>query len=181
MNERTPLTQRCWPTTPNIVGCYMLRPFAHPIVVLLRVFETGQTFSYVHANGATTPNIVGPTMLEIIWKKRVIAVIDATFAVAKWKPERNSDLYHNGIRTLDLCDTGEALYQFCQQELTSQLGAGRWIGLLQTRERMMMKLKLRPFVRLFALSFTREWENKVCTCMGDRGWEKGGFVKAVRK
>ena len=36
----------------------MLRPFAHPIVVLLRVvgsdcskFETGQTFSYVHANG----------------------------------------------------------------------------------------------------------------------------------
>ena len=23
-------TQHCWPTTPNIVGCYMLRPFAHP-------------------------------------------------------------------------------------------------------------------------------------------------------
>ena len=22
-------TQHCWPTTPNIVGCYMLRPFAH--------------------------------------------------------------------------------------------------------------------------------------------------------
>ena len=21
----------CWPTTPNIVGCYMLRPFAHPV------------------------------------------------------------------------------------------------------------------------------------------------------
>ena len=43
--------------------------------------------------GATTPNIVGPTMLEIIWKKRVIAVIDATFAVAKWKPERNPDFF----------------------------------------------------------------------------------------
>ena len=79
---------------------------------------------------ATTPNIVGPTMLEIIWKNRVIAVVDATFAVAEWKPERNSDLYHNGIRTLDLCDTGAALYQLSQQELTSQLGAGRWIGLL---------------------------------------------------
>ena len=23
-------TRHCWPTTPNIVGCYMLRPFAHP-------------------------------------------------------------------------------------------------------------------------------------------------------
>ena len=32
-----------------------------------------------------------------------------TFAVAKRKPERISGLY--GIRTLDLCDTGAALYQ----------------------------------------------------------------------
>ena len=34
-------TQHCWPTTPNIVGCYMLRPFAHPVaccLMLLRVF-----------------------------------------------------------------------------------------------------------------------------------------------
>ena len=23
--------QHCWPTTPNIVGCYMLRPFVHPV------------------------------------------------------------------------------------------------------------------------------------------------------
>ena len=23
--------QHCWPTTPNIIGCYMLRPFAHPV------------------------------------------------------------------------------------------------------------------------------------------------------
>ena len=33
-------TQHCWPTTPNIVGCYMLRPFAHPVAccwMLLRV------------------------------------------------------------------------------------------------------------------------------------------------
>ena len=33
-------TQHCWPTTPNIVGCYMLRPFAHPVGccwMLLRV------------------------------------------------------------------------------------------------------------------------------------------------
>ena len=32
-------TQHCSPTTPNIVGCYMLLPFAHPVAcccVLLR-------------------------------------------------------------------------------------------------------------------------------------------------
>ena len=51
-------TQHCWPTTPNIVGCYMLRPFAHPVAccwMLLRVccakFEAGQTFQ------PTTPKI----------------------------------------------------------------------------------------------------------------------------
>ena len=34
--------QHYWPTTPNIVGCYMLRPFAHLVVcccVLLGVAE----------------------------------------------------------------------------------------------------------------------------------------------
>ena len=33
-------TQHCWPTTPNTVGCYMLRSFAHPVTccwMLLRV------------------------------------------------------------------------------------------------------------------------------------------------
>ena len=32
--------KHCWPTTPNIVGCYKLRPFAHPVSccwMLLRV------------------------------------------------------------------------------------------------------------------------------------------------
>ena len=43
----------------------------------------------------------------------IISVIYATFAVAERKPEKNSGLY--GIRTLDLCDTGAALYQLSQQ------------------------------------------------------------------
>ena len=33
-------TQHCWPTTPNIVACYMLHLFAHPVAccwMLLRV------------------------------------------------------------------------------------------------------------------------------------------------
>ena len=39
----------------------------------------------------------------------IIAVIYTTFTVGKRKPEKNSGLY--GIRTLDPCDTGAALYQ----------------------------------------------------------------------
>ena len=45
---------------------------------------------------------------RIIWRK-IIAVIYTTYAAGKRKPEKNSGLY--GIRTLDLCDTGAALYQ----------------------------------------------------------------------
>jgi len=36
---------------------------------------------------------------EVLNDKKIIAVKDATFAVAKRKPEKNSGLY--GIRTLD--------------------------------------------------------------------------------
>ena len=51
---------------------------------------------------------------------------DATFAVAKRKPEKwNPGLY--GIRTLDVCDTGAALLPI---ELTNQPGAVLWINLL---------------------------------------------------
>ena len=53
-------TDATWPTTPNIVGRYILRPFVHPVAcccVLLGVvkFEADQTFSYVQTD-ATTPN-----------------------------------------------------------------------------------------------------------------------------
>ena len=47
-------TQHCWPTTPKIDGCYMLRPFAHLVAccwMLLRSVWTGQIFQ------PTTPNI----------------------------------------------------------------------------------------------------------------------------
>ena len=44
-------TQHCLPTTPNIVGCYTLRPLAHPVASCWAKFETGQTFQ------PTTPNI----------------------------------------------------------------------------------------------------------------------------
>ena len=46
-------------------------------------------------------HIFPTTFLEI--------AVYATFAVGKGKPEKNSGL--SGIRTLDLCDTGAALYQ----------------------------------------------------------------------
>ena len=54
----------------------------------------------------------------IIWRK-IIAVIYATYAAVKRKPEKNSGLY--GIWSLDLCSAVPI-------KLTSRLGAGRWIG-----------------------------------------------------
>ena len=57
---------------------------------------------------------------------KIIAVIYATFAVVKRKPEKttttttkNSGLY--GIRTLDLCDTGSALYLLRKQASWEQV------------------------------------------------------------
>ena len=66
------------------------------------------------------------------------------------KARKNSGLY--GIRTLDLCDTGAALLPV---ELTSQLGAGRWIGCVHTVEKeaellielIPLRFRLSPCVR----------------------------------
>ena len=32
-------TQHCWPITPKIVGCYVLRPFAHPVACCCMFFK----------------------------------------------------------------------------------------------------------------------------------------------
>ena len=77
-------TQHCWLTTPNIIGCYMLPPFAYPFAcccVLLEVvvqsrFETGQTFS--DAQTDTTGAIhstkisgnLSPKLNESVWSNR---------------------------------------------------------------------------------------------------------------
>ena len=63
-------TQHSWPSSPNIVGCYMLRPFAYTVAYCWELlhcakFETSQTFSHVQMH-ETTPNIVGPTMLGVV-------------------------------------------------------------------------------------------------------------------
>ena len=46
---------------------------------------------------------------EELYEKKIIEVISATFAVARRKPWKKLGLH--GIRTLDLCNTGAALYQ----------------------------------------------------------------------
>ena len=55
--------------------------------------------------------------------KKIIAVANTTFAVAKRKPEKKFRLVRD--RTLDLCDTGAALEP---TELTSQLGLAIWLA-----------------------------------------------------
>ena len=42
-------------------------------------------------------------------RKKIIAVIDTTYAVVKRKPEKNQAC--TGFEPYDLCDTGAALYQ----------------------------------------------------------------------
>ena len=53
----------------------------------------------------------------------IIAVIYATKAVAKRKPEKNSGL--NGIQTHDLCDTGAVLFQCPEYQTNSDC---RYVG-----------------------------------------------------
>ena len=50
-------TQHCWPTTPNIVGCYMLRPFAHPVACCCAKFQTLCNNIQQHATGGQTDAI----------------------------------------------------------------------------------------------------------------------------
>ena len=65
----------CWPETPNVVGWYMLRPFAHPVhlrkqskigyniipvACCCAKFETGETLSYVQRDGPTMLGVVAP-------------------------------------------------------------------------------------------------------------------------
>ena len=68
-------TQHCWPTTPNIVGCYMLRPFAHPYAccwMLLRVAPQSLKPVILLARCKraqhclpTSPNIVGSCFVRL--------------------------------------------------------------------------------------------------------------------
>ena len=53
------------------------------------------------------------SLKAVLNRRKILAVICATEAVAKGKPERNSDL--NGFRTHDLCDAGAVLYQLSYQ------------------------------------------------------------------
>ena len=60
-------TQHCWPTTPNFVGCYMLRPFAHPVAcwwMLLRV--VAQSLKPVKGWGQT--DVTTPNTLRACWQ-----------------------------------------------------------------------------------------------------------------
>ena len=43
-------TQNCWPTTSKIVGCYMLRPFAHPVACCCMLFRKVWNRSNFSAN-----------------------------------------------------------------------------------------------------------------------------------
>ena len=66
-------TQHCWPTTPNIIGCYMLHSFAHPVACCwMLLCVVAQSLKPVNFYQPTTPshsssNIVGATHAHYAW------------------------------------------------------------------------------------------------------------------
>ena len=60
-------TQHCWPTTPNIVRCYMLRPFAHPVaccwMLLSVVAQSLKPVKLFSQQLPTLPTMLGPRTL----------------------------------------------------------------------------------------------------------------------
>ena len=67
-------TQRCWPTTPSIFRCYMLRPFAHLVhvvvcccVLLVVVAQSLRRSNVIQVQtDGTTPSIVGLKIWELL-------------------------------------------------------------------------------------------------------------------
>ena len=87
-----------------------------------------------------------------------------TFAVAKRKPKKNSGLYR--IWPLQYpCST-------LPIKLTSQLGAGRWVGSLYNHERMMMKLWIYMY------------ENHICELRSEElneGWSSQLYMQLLQQ
>ena len=53
----------------NTVGCYMLRPFAHPVACCCMLRVVGSCCIRLHTTAntdATSPNTVGPTILGAV-------------------------------------------------------------------------------------------------------------------
>ena len=84
-------TQHCWPTTPNIFGCYMLRLFAHPLpfcCVLLGVVAQILKPVKLLATSKRTQKL--PTMLGVVGQQCCVclhgALVDFLFySIVIWK------------------------------------------------------------------------------------------------
>ena len=99
-------TQHCWPTTPNILGCYMLRPVCTPCCMLLRVvgkccakFKTGQTLNHVQTD-ATTPNIVGRRVGSCFVRSQVALNYTDRAKLDRYLRTRAGDSW---LKTLKVC------------------------------------------------------------------------------
>ena len=72
-------TQHCWPTTPNIVRCYMLRPFAHPVaccwMLLSVVAQSLKPVKLFSQQLPTLPTMLGPRTLITHGLQRLMGCI----------------------------------------------------------------------------------------------------------
>ena len=83
----------------NIVGCYMLRPFAHPVACCCAKFETGQTLQ------PTTPNIS-----FVPWSPKRSATMLDPFAQLFQHCSGATHAHYAWItKTYELCSSHDAL------------------------------------------------------------------------
>ena len=80
----------------------------------------------------------------------IIAVIDTTWAVVKWKPEKNSCL--NGIRTHDLCDTIAVLYRYRRLMGSNPVQAWIFSGFNFTTAQVVYNCDCQPYIHIFLRS-----------------------------
>ena len=99
-------TQHCWPTTPNIVACYMLRPLVHPVAccwMLLRV--VAQSLTPVKLFSQQLPTFLlfrdRRSVAQQCWIRLHSSsnIVGATHAHYTWSPKSHGlDPSHNALQ-----------------------------------------------------------------------------------
>ena len=92
----------------------MVSCFGYHFLITINILRTSVALSL--AKNSCSSEKLSQTIYSLK-RRMIIAVIHATFAVAKRKTEENSGLY--GIRTLDLSDTGAGVQRFIAEVKSS--------------------------------------------------------------
>ena len=148
--------QYFWPTNPNIVGCYVLRPFAHPVACCWMLiacccakFKTGQTFQ------PTTPNISFAPWLP---SKRGATMLDSFAQLFQhwWGHARSLRMVYKDLWVLSFpwCTAGPNIIGSCCIHLPPT-----WTQQLP----MLLAQQCKELLHLFACSLSNIWKVALIT------------------